>query len=125
MSGFWYLATPYRKFPGGLDAAAEEAARIAAVLTDAGIAVFAPIPHGHAIAKHSIIPKDSPIWADMQRPFMLKAGGLIVAKMEGCDRSAGIRVEIDHFKRSFKPRIDIEPDEIELMIPILKATHLS
>ena len=48
---FWYLATPYSKFPGGLDAAYVEACKAQALLIKAGVPVFCPISHTHGPAR--------------------------------------------------------------------------
>lgn len=45
MDGYWCLATPYSKVPGGIDAAFEAAAREAALYVKAGIPVVSPIAH--------------------------------------------------------------------------------
>lgn len=107
---YWYLATVYRKYPDGLDAAAEEASRIAALLIDDGVPVFAPIPHGHAIARYSKIPPDSQIWADLQTPFIAKAYGLIVVRMRGWQESSGIAGEIKAFREAGKPIFHVHTD---------------
>ena len=46
-----YLATPYSKFPGGIQAAFIDAACIAARLLRAGVKVYSPITHTHPIGR--------------------------------------------------------------------------
>jgi hypothetical protein len=108
---YWYLATVYRKHEAGLDAAAEEAARYAAAFTDAGIPVFAPIPHGHAIAKHSQTSPDAQFWADLQFHFMRPAYGLIVVRMDHWNESSGIKEEIKFFTAARRPIIHVNTDD--------------
>lgn len=45
-----YLATPYSKFEGGLEAAFRAAAEVAAKLVRQGESVYSPICHTHPIA---------------------------------------------------------------------------
>ena len=40
---FHYLATPYTRYPHGMEAAYREARKCAAMLTDTGVIVFAPV----------------------------------------------------------------------------------
>ena len=49
---FWYLATPYVKFPGGLAAAFVAACEQYALLIRAGVPAFCPIAHSHGAAVH-------------------------------------------------------------------------
>jgi len=111
---FWYLATPYAKYPGGISAAAEEAAKQAAVLFDAGIHVFCPISHAHHIAKYMKGPIYNPhrFWLDYDRPFMVISIGLIVCMMKTWDISDGISEEIEHFRTVRKPVFYMVPDMV-------------
>ena len=56
---FWYLATPYSKFPGGLDLAAKAASLCAGILIAERVWVFSPIAHSHPIAMASAL--DPPV----------------------------------------------------------------
>lgn len=104
--GFWYVATPYSKYPRGLDAAFEDACKATASLLRMGINVYSPIAHTHPIAKHGgIDPLDHSIWLPADAPMMDAAEGLIVVKMEGWDESYGISEEIKAFRTAGKPII--------------------
>lgn len=101
---FWYVATPYSKYPGGLDAAFEEACRATAHLVRQGVKVYSPIAHTHPVAKYGEIdPYSHDIWLPVDRPFMDTAEGLIVVKMTGWDESYGISQEIKVFEAAGKP----------------------
>ena len=103
-AGFLYLATPYSKYRGGLDAAFIQAAKAAAVLTKAGIGVFSPIAHTHPIAVHGAIdPLDHAIWLPADAPLMAAAVGMVVVKMDGWQESYGIKKEIEAFEAMGKP----------------------
>ena len=103
-SGYWYLATPYSKYPDGIKAAFEDAAINTAALVLQGIPVFSPIAHTHPVAVYGgIDPYDHDIWIPADKPLMGAAHGLLVVKMEGWEESYGIGIEIAHFKAAGKP----------------------
>ena len=120
MIGFQYLASPYSKYAGGLDAAAEEASRNAGLLIKAGIPVFCPISHSHAIAEATgIDPLDLHLWLAADRPLMEKADGLIVLMMDGWELSQGIFAETTCFQAMRKPITYMQPG----IVPPFKAAR--
>jgi hypothetical protein len=104
----WYLATPYTNFPAGVEAASELACREAGRLLDAGIKVFCPIAHFHAI-RRVIGPRPHAFWLDADQPFMDAARGLIVLHAEGWQDSVGILAEIACFREAGKPIVPMIP----------------
>lgn len=109
-SGYWYLATPYSRYPRGIARAFDAACWQSGLLIRAGVAVFSPIAHTHPIAIHSgIDPLDHGIWMPLDAPMMDAARGLIVCMMTGWDASYGVGVEIEAFKRVRKPIIYMTP----------------
>jgi hypothetical protein len=115
---FWYLATPYSKYPQGTHLAFEDACREAALLIRAGIRVYSPIAHTHPVAMFGDIdPLDHTIWLAADEPFMRAAGGLIVCKLEGWDSSYGIAVEIQHFLDAGKPIVYMTPGSVPELEP--------
>ena len=110
MSGYWYLGSPYSKHPRGLTAAHWEACREAGLLIAAGIAVYSPIAHTHPIAMLSHMdPLDHNIWLPMDQPLMEAAKGLIVLKLDGWSRSAGLIEEVKYFASINRPIVYMEP----------------
>ena len=110
---FFYLATPYSRFAGGIDRAYEAACEQAALLIRAGVPVFAPIAHSHPIATYGELdPLDHEIWLPADKPMMDAARGLIVCKLPGWDSSYGISIEIEAFKSAGKPIFFMEPGEV-------------
>lgn len=107
--GFYYLATPYTRYPQGMDAAARHAAIIAAELMTKGVKLFCPIVHSHEIAKvypgHNV----HEFWMSVDRPFMAAARALIVATMDGWDVSRGVLEEIAEFEKMGKPVYLFDP----------------
>lgn len=107
---FWYLASPYSKYAGGLEAAFIEVAKQACLFARAGIPVYSPIAHTHPIAINGgLDPLDHSIWLPFDIPMMLSAHGLIVCKMDGWDVSYGISEEIKVFADGGRPIVYMEP----------------
>lgn len=107
---FWYLATPYSKYPEGLEAAFKVACVATADLIRAGVRVYSPIAHTHPIAHYGQMdPHDHGIWLPADAPFMQAARGLIVLKAESWEISYGIKEEIKEFAAAKKPIVYMEP----------------
>ena len=112
MGRFWYLATPYSKYPGGMEAAYKEATHIAGSFILDGLSIYCPIAHSHLIAQYSgLDPQDHSIWLYADKPFMISAVGLIVVQMPSWARSYGIQQEIKAFRGMKKPIMYLEVDE--------------
>lgn len=101
---FWYLGSPYSKYPDGIEAAYQQACRAAAFLARKGVPVHCPIAHTHGIAIHGEIdPRDHDFWMEVDKPFLEAASGLIVCEMESWHISLGLTAEIERFKQMGKP----------------------
>jgi hypothetical protein len=110
---YWYLATPYSKYPAGIEGAFVLACKQTALLIKAGIPVYSPIAHTHPVAIHGEIdPYDHKIWMPADEPMMKAAFGLIVLRAESWTKSYGMKVEIDAFAADGKPVIYMDPDII-------------
>ncbi|RJO72877.1 MAG: DUF1937 family protein [Myxococcales bacterium] len=107
---FWYLATPYSKYPAGLTRAFEDAAIQAARLIERGLRIYSPIAHTHPVATHgNIDPLDHDIWLALDEAMMHAAVGLIVCRMESWQESHGIKIEIEAFQKAGKPVLYMDP----------------
>lgn len=94
---FYYLATPYSRYPAGQDAAFVEACEAVATLMRRGLHVFSPIAHSHPVAEHGgLDPLCADIWLPLDLAVLEKCSGMIVLKMPGWDKSDGVRAEIAH-----------------------------
>ena len=103
-SEYWYLATPYSKYPEGIEKAFQHACEAAAHLVREGKLVYCPIAHTHPVAVYGgLDPFDHDIWLPQDRPFMDGAAGLIVVMMPGWAESYGIGEEIKIFRAAGKP----------------------
>ena len=115
---YYYLATPYSKYPEGRPAAFDMACRQAAILLKAKISVYCPIAHGHAIGDaNGIDPLDWDFWMEADAPMMEAAKGLIVVKAPMWELSYGIAEERKVFAAAGKPivwmEVDVLPEEFK------------
>lgn len=110
MDSFWYLATPYTKYPGGPEVAFEHACCVAAWFMERGIPVFSPIAHTHPVSQQ-IEPECNTheFWMRQDEPLMRAACGLIVVRMVGWEESAGVAQEIKRFRWMGKPVLYADP----------------
>jgi hypothetical protein len=108
--GYWYVGSPYSKYPDGLEAAFRQVCRITGALIAEGINAYSPIAHTHPVAVHSgMDPLDHSIWLKADAPLMRAACGLIVCKMTGWEESVGLAHEIEVFEKAEKPVLFLTP----------------
>jgi hypothetical protein len=111
-----YLATPYSKYTLGLEVAFRHAAHLAARLLVEGLNVYSPIVHGHPISVHgSLDPLDHSIWLPFNAAIIGKSNVLLVARMDGWDRSFGIAHEITVFGEQAKPVHHLDPATLTIV----------
>lgn len=107
--GFWYLATPYSKYPPGLEWAFAHAANAAGQLLAAGVHIYCPIAHTHPVALHGgLDPYSHEIFMPLDEAIMKHAHGVLVVKMPSWKTSYGVTVEIEHFKAAGKPVVYLD-----------------
>jgi hypothetical protein len=110
-SSFWYLGSPYSRYPHGLEAAYTAAVIARGRLIRAGVPVFSPVIHSHPVAfLCDIDPLDHSIWLSAERPMLDAACGLIILRLEGWKESIGLREERKLFAAAGKPEVMMEPD---------------
>lgn len=108
--GLVYLATPYSKYKGGIDAAFAAAAELSARLLVRGMRVFSPICHTHPIAIHGKLdPYAHDVWLPFDEAMMQKSDTLVVALMDGWNQSRGVKHEMDFFREVRKPIYFLDP----------------
>ena len=94
-----YLATPYSKFPDGMDHAHTAACLVAAELIRRRVVVVCPIVHSHAIAAiGGLNPLNRDLWMRQDERFMRAASCCIVAMLPGWRESEGVQWEIAWFR---------------------------
>lgn len=117
-TGYWFLGTPYTHYPTGLASAYVAACRQTGLLLKAGVQVFSPIVHCHAVADILGMNKtDLAIWLPACAGLRAAAGGLIVCRLASWERSTGLAAEREEFERAGKPVVDMMPD----ILPALPA----
>jgi hypothetical protein len=105
-----YLATPYSKYADGLENAANDAAKIAAKLLQAGVAIYSPIVYTHQLAVHgNLDPLNHSLWLPFDQPFLDVSECLCVLKLPGWDESFGIAFEIKDFTSKGKMIVYLDP----------------
>lgn len=110
---FYYLATPYTKYPLGIEKAFEHAATIAGNLVKQGYRVYSPIAHTHPLAIFGgIAPLDHKIWLPFDETMMRACDALIAAKMDGWQTSYGVQHEIAVFRAAGKRTFELEIESI-------------
>jgi hypothetical protein len=113
--GFFYLASPYSKYPSGIEGAYADVCLISGRVIERGVSVYSPIAHTHGIAYHAEIdPLDHAIWLPIDETLMNAAVGCIVAKMDGWEKSYGVSKEIEHFSAVGKPIFYLDIDTFEV-----------
>ncbi len=118
---FWYLATPYSKYPYGIEEAFRLAVLQRGLLLKEGIPVFSPIIHSHPVALMCAIdPFDHSIWLPAEEPILKCASGLIMVMAEGWESSYGMTKECEAFGAAGKPIIYMTPG----MIPLELKQHI-
>lgn len=120
MKQLWYLASPYSRFPHGIEAAFRLACEQTAFLIRHRVRVYSPIAHSHPVAIHGgINPYDHSIWLPADKPFMLAATGLIILRAESWEKSVGIEHERNYFALRQRPIVYMDPNILpaELAIP--------
>lgn len=104
-----YLATPYSKYPAGIECAFRDAAALAARLLKNGARVYSPIAHTHPLAVYgNIDPLDHAIWLPFDEAMMTACAALFVAQMRGWRESFGVKHEIEFFSAARKPVIYLD-----------------
>lgn len=102
--GFVYFATPYTDYSAGHEAAWCAATQLAEELDAKGLEVFSPVRHFHPISDllgHQALTHAD--WMDVCRPFMKRAGALLVGKMPDWNKSKGVSDEIEIFQKARRP----------------------
>jgi hypothetical protein len=108
-----YLASPYSSTnPGLVQFRYTETERVTAELLMYGIPVYSPIVHCHHLATAHGIPTDAEFWYRYNMRMLSPAKKLLVLKLDGWEKSIGIRGEMDYARTHGKPIMYIAPHEV-------------
>jgi hypothetical protein len=110
---FWYLATPYSKFPGGHDAAWKAATQETGLLIRAGLIVFSPITHSHPLVVHGgVSGTDFAAWEHIDLAMIHASRGLIACRLPSWEISPGMVKEIEYAEKIGKIVVTMQPGEV-------------
>lgn len=106
-----YLASPYSKYPHGLDMAVQHAAELVGKIMKRGLIAVSPIIVSHEVSKNSDIdPLSHEIWLAYDEGLLARCDLLIIAMLEGWEESVGIAWEIDYCERNNKAYVFLDPE---------------
>ena len=109
----YYLGSPYSKHHAGIEGAFQEISAIAARLIERGVPIFCPISHSHPIAIHGgLDPMSHDIWLPVDAHLMRVCGAMLIAKMDGWNKSYGVSEEIKAFRKAGKPIYTLDPETL-------------
>ena len=99
-----YLACPYAHTDQAVREARVDAAdMMAAQLMEQGHVVFSPLSHSHRIAHYIDNHLDHDFWLNQDLSFIDWCDEVMVLKLDGYEKSRGVRVEIDYAVQIGKP----------------------
>ena len=95
-----YLCVPYSHEDESVrDYRANMADKMAAHLMEKGNIVFSPISHSHRIAPNLGNSNETDFWLKQDLPFLAIADEVVVLKLDGWDKSKGIKIELEHAQK--------------------------
>lgn len=106
---YWFIASPYRAYPLGLDAAFKLACDARGLLIKAGVPTYSPIVSTHPIVMRCGLDAFSDIWLTTEAPIRQRACGMILLLADGWQQSEGMKAEIAEFRSARKPILEMEP----------------
>lgn len=98
-----YLASPYsHPDPDVREQRYRDACRATAALLRAGLTVFSPIAHSHALVEHGL-PADWKFWERFDHAYLERCDLLVVLMLAGWKISVGVQAEIRIARELGKP----------------------
>lgn len=108
-TGYWYLATPFTKFPGGKDAAMRATLEVLHRMTCHGIFVYSPIVHTYQMGIDYTMPTDHVFWQTINENMIRAAHGVCVALLPTWEESAGVLHEMQYAMTLKRPLVYFQP----------------
>lgn len=108
----YYLASPYSRYPHGIQRAHDDVVAQAVFLNEQGIDVFSPIAHSHYMTFVEVESKDYYKMLNWDAKFIARMDGLIVCMLDDWATSTGVRWEIDYAKEHGKPVYYMLPNRL-------------
>jgi hypothetical protein len=106
--GFWYLVSPYSSDdPNIRRRRYEQALSATAILMQRGYAVFSPLSHSIPLTDPRFeLPQYTEFWLGTDLPILEASRGVVLLKLDGWDKSAGVTAELIHADRCGLPVIE-------------------
>jgi len=105
-NGFWYIASPYSKYPSGPVQAFVDVCHVGGWLINQGVHIFVPIAHSHPLAMWGDVnPQTHAIWLEQDFAIAHYAVGMCIVKMPMWESSFGISEERKLFASLHKPEV--------------------
>lgn len=114
-----YLACPYTHDDTDvMEQRFEDANKAAAYFLKLGFNVLSPISHSHPISQYMGNSQDSKFWCDVDEEWQRHCDALYVLKVDGWDKSSGVRREIDLALTTGQPIVWVDPNTYSLRASI-------
>jgi nucleoside 2-deoxyribosyltransferase len=98
-----YLASPYsHPDPAVREQRYRAVCRATAALLRAGLVVFSPIAHSHALVQYGL-PTEWPFWERIDHAYLERCDLLVVLMLDGWKASVGVQAEIAIARELGKP----------------------
>jgi len=99
------------------------ACQVAAEMLKAGMSVFSPIAHSHAIAEQGDARDTWEFWRRVDLEFLARCDELVVLKLDGWRHSRGVQAEVATARKLGKPVSYIAPGDVTRRRPAGDATE--
>ena len=97
MSKLIYIASPYNHEDDSVRIENyKKVSSLAAYLVSMGDVALSPITYGHTLLEFCEMPYDWQFWSNFCISFLSKCDELLVYKMDGWDKSRGVKEEIEY-----------------------------
>lgn len=111
-----YLASPYsHPDPEVMEHRWEETMEAAAKLASAGVFIFSPILHWHAVALKHDLPKDHVYWHDYNTFMLARCSSMLILTLDGWAMSKGVQAEIAYCNINHIPYSTHSLENIKLL----------
>lgn len=119
-----YLATPYaHEDPAVMERRFDAVTRFAGRLMQLGVLVYSPITHNHPIATRIDLPRTWDYWAQFDLAILATCSQLLVLKLDGWQKSTGVRAEIEYAEEHGIPVIYADEPVILPVRGLSPAVH--
>lgn len=124
LGGVTYIASPYTHPAESIrEVRYRGAMRLTAFLLNHSIWAYSPIQHCHEMAKVHALPTDALAWQQYNEAFIRSFSSCCVLCLEGWEKSAGVKMEIEFARLLSKPIFMVKEYENSFEIKMDNAAH--